>query len=401
MSKRITLLSVVIVVVATMGSIMTSGVQAAVRRSPQIVGITSTPRGSYFDLKIKVVHGLLGSQTTTKTTVSIAGSQCVVPPSKSTCRLLRIKSLRRISLATTTYFGGGGKVAGKTVRYLVTDSDWVAQKSAEDVPLALPASVRKRPFDIRLPERASPTEKIPLVLLLHGYGSSGARQEAYMKFSAIADQKKFALISPDGTTNRNADKFWNAGSICCDFYNSQVDDEQYLMDLISYSVKKYSLDKNRIYVVGHSNGGAMAYRLACKRPNTFAAVASLAGIGQFELTSCNGSSPLGSLHIHGTNDESVAFGGGFRFGKPYVGANPMAQRSALMNACQDRVALSRGFIDLVRDLPGDETEMFGWRNCARQVRNELWVINNGRHSPALAASFSSAVYDFLDDHIIE
>ena len=38
----------------------------------------------------------------------------------------------------------------------------------------------------------------PLIVLLHGYTSSGAGQDSYMGFSAIADTYGFLLVSPDG-----------------------------------------------------------------------------------------------------------------------------------------------------------------------------------------------------------
>ena len=38
-----------------------------------------------------------------------------------------------------------------------------------------------------------------------------------------------------------------------------------------------TVDPQRIYVVGHSNGGFMSYRLACTRADRIAAIVSLAG----------------------------------------------------------------------------------------------------------------------------
>ena len=39
----------------------------------------------------------------------------------------------------------------------------------------------------------------PLVVLLHGYTSSGQGQDAYMGFSALADRYGFLFVAPDGT----------------------------------------------------------------------------------------------------------------------------------------------------------------------------------------------------------
>ena len=49
------------------------------------------------------------------------------------------------------------------------------------------------------------------------------------------------------------------------------------LDLIDYMVNNYSVDKQRIYACGLSNGGFMSYYLACNLPNKIAAIASVAG----------------------------------------------------------------------------------------------------------------------------
>ena len=68
----------------------------------------------------------------------------------------------------------------------------------------------------------------PLVVLLHGYGSSGEGQESYMQFGALVDTHGFLLVHPDGTqeaTGRNA-RFWNASQACCNFGGSTIDDSK-------------------------------------------------------------------------------------------------------------------------------------------------------------------------------
>ena len=59
----------------------------------------------------------------------------------------------------------------------------------------------------------------PLIVLLHGYTSSGAGQDSYMGFSDIADDYGFLLVAPDGDKEAGGDenRFWNASSACCNF----------------------------------------------------------------------------------------------------------------------------------------------------------------------------------------
>jgi len=39
---------------------------------------------------------------------------------------------------------------------------------------------------------------VPLVVLLHGYTSSGASQDSYMGFSDLADRYGYIMVAPDG-----------------------------------------------------------------------------------------------------------------------------------------------------------------------------------------------------------
>jgi polyhydroxybutyrate depolymerase len=57
-----------------------------------------------------------------------------------------------------------------------------------------------------------------------------------------------------------------------------------------------------------SNGGMMAYRLACEMADTFRAVASVTGTDG--TLSCTPTRPISVLHIHAKNDDHVLFDGG-------------------------------------------------------------------------------------------
>jgi polyhydroxybutyrate depolymerase len=219
-----------------------------------------------------------------------------------------------------------------------------------------------------------------------------------MNLKSVAEKEKFLLVIPDGSENPRRERFWNAGPICCDFFNSRVDDENFLLDLVQYASRMHQVNQQRMYLIGHSNGGAMAYRMACKHPELFSAIASLAGIGQYEVSECRRTAPLGVLHIHGTADQEVNYQGGLRYGKPYVGAIELVERWALMNGCDGAVQSSDLTFDLVRNIAGADARVTNWTTCASGVKTELWTIPEGSHVPALTQSFSSLVYAFLTRH---
>src|SRR5262249_45644628 len=120
-----------------------------------------------------------------------------------------------------------------------------------------------RPASVYVPA-AAPNEALPLVLLLHGYGSTGSELEGIMRFGAVAESKRFLYCFPDGTKDKNGAQFWNASEACCDGFDTGVDDSGYLQGLIEAIGTRFPLDRKRVFVVGHSNGGFMAYRMACE-----------------------------------------------------------------------------------------------------------------------------------------
>lgn len=398
-TSRVTGLFVFAVILSVQILSQHSNVAASSATAPQIQAVISTKRGNTFDLKILVQHGSRGrSRESVTTYITSNGGRCIVESAKNHCT---IRSVRRDSLLTfaiITRISKSSSLRGTSLAYRVGLRDWHRVfPTTTTTTIHLPQSVQGRSFALYSPFDSS-TQVLPLVVLLHGYGSNADLQESYMGLRLLAEERRFRLLLPNGTENPQRAQFWNAGPVCCDFFSSGIDDEKFLMDLVSHVSHTYAVDRGRIYLIGHSNGGAMAYRLSCHHPGVFAAVASLAGIGQYEVADCNRSSSIGSLHIHGTADDVVLYNGGLRNGRPYVGARSMIQRMAEINSCvssaQDNVAL----VDLVEDLPAAETHISRWNSCNRGVRTELWTIQDGAHIPWLSSQFSSLVYSFLAAH---
>lgn len=364
--------------------------------APRFISIVSIKSGSTYNLKVKVQHGHREeSASIISTRVSASSKSCVVPRGSSSCVLRGLKKGLLLKFSVMTQFKSAASLKGKSFKYRVGDKDWKA--SIPSTTTTLPASLSSRSFSIYAPSQSA-GRSLPLVLLLHGYGSSGSLQETYMNLKSVAEREKFLLVVPDGTLNSKRERFWNAGSICCDFFNSRVDDEQFLLDLVRHASKMHQVDQQKMYLIGHSNGGAMAYRMACHHPEVFSAVASLAGISQYETSACKRSSPTGVLHIHGTADQEVNYRGGLRYGKPYVGAFENGERWASLNDCGAAVQGADATIDLVRNIQGVDTRVSNWTSCSDGVRTELWTIAEGIHVPALMPNFSSLVYAFLKGH---
>ncbi len=254
------------------------------------------------------------------------------------------------------------------------------------------------PVIIHEPSDYNPEVPTPLVLLLHGYSNTGAEQESYMQFEPLIDQYGYFYLHPDGTTDALGFQFWNATDACCNFNGSGVDDSGYLLALIDEMKSLYNIDDRRVYLIGHSNGGFMSYRMACDHPETIAAIASLAGATFYNPNDCTPAAAVHTLQIHGTNDAVIRYDGGSLFGVPYPGAEETVETWVINNDCvlEGEVLPS---VDLVANIPGDETVVTRYAtDCTPGGSAELWTIEGGVHSPLLSDDFSRLVIEFLLSH---
>ena len=161
-----------------------------------------------------------------------------------------------------------------------------------------------RNYRVYVPAVYSNTAAVPLILNHHGYTSNAFEQEFYGNFKPIADTANIILVHPNGTVDQNGDQYWN------NFDGSSVDDVGFLSTLIDTITSRYTIDPNRIYSTGMSNGGFMSYDLACFLSNRIAAIASVTGAMIYtHMASCNPTHPMPVMQVHGTADPTVPYAG--------------------------------------------------------------------------------------------
>ncbi|MEJ7729009.1 MAG: alpha/beta fold hydrolase [Polyangiaceae bacterium] len=265
-----------------------------------------------------------------------------------------------------------------------------------------------RPVEVFVPSSYDPGTPVPLVLLLHGYTATGALQEAYFQIEPQAEARGFLYAHPDGTQESGGSQFWNATDACCDLYGSDVDDSAYLAQVIEDIKAAYSVDAKRVYVMGHSNGGFMSYRMACDHADVIAGIASLAGAMFGDPADCKASEPVNVLQIHGDVDDTILYEGGSIVGNAYPSAATTVADWVSIDGC-DATGTAGAPLDLATradfqdsgsaELPGTETEVVvHGAGCKPGGHVELWTIAGGSHVPGLSPGFAPAVIDFLMAH---
>jgi polyhydroxybutyrate depolymerase len=252
------------------------------------------------------------------------------------------------------------------------------------------------PVTVHVPssyEAGSPTA---VVMLLHGYTSSGQETEAYLQLLPLAEQLGFFYLYPNGTSDFLGNNFWNATDGCCNFFGSSEDDSAYLRALLDEVAAQLTVDPERVFILGHSNGGFMAHRMACDHAGFIRAIVSVAGATYSDPADCVPQAPVRVLQIHGTADGTIAFEGGSTPSGPYPGAVETVETWAEKNGCTLKPDTSLPAIDLEGALAGPETDISLYADgCAPGGVVELWTIQGGEHVPVLSVNFHTLVGDFL------
>ena len=252
---------------------------------------------------------------------------------------------------------------------------------------------------VKVPESYSASEAHPLIILLHGYTSSGRSQDSYFQVSDLADDYGFLFAAPDGVREPSGDenRFWNASDACCNFFGLEVDDSGYIRSIIDEMKQRYNVDENRVFLIGHSNGGFMSFRMAYEHSDAVAAIASLAGANHVEQREAP-ENPVHILQIHGTNDETIGYQGGDIQDNRYPSALQSVRRWANYNGCSQS-GVGRELRDLEASLPGHESGVLKFEvGCKSGGSAELWTIASGTHVPVLSDTFAAQVVEWLLAH---
>jgi polyhydroxybutyrate depolymerase len=166
-----------------------------------------------------------------------------------------------------------------------------------------------RPYALQIPSRLDPAKPLPLLIVLHGLGSSGAGVRRYYHTDALADELGMLIAYPEGSVAAGDDHWFEPTK-----RSWNEPDVAYLDALIDDLRAKQAIDPKRVYVAGLSNGGYMAYRYACERAERVAAIVVRSGVMRTDTSRCKPSEPVAVLHVHGTADRLLPYEGGLVLG---------------------------------------------------------------------------------------
>jgi predicted esterase/4-amino-4-deoxy-L-arabinose transferase-like glycosyltransferase len=151
----------------------------------------------------------------------------------------------------------------------------------------------RRKYRLLVPAHTDPAEQFPLVLFLHGGGARGDdNRHQLLTLPALLARpdyrKRFPcfVLAPQCP----ADRDWKR-------------EAPLVLDLLDQVLRDHPIDSRRVYLTGHSMGGGGAWSLAALRPDFFAAVVPVAGVGDWQDASVLANVPVWA--VHGAADRIV------------------------------------------------------------------------------------------------
>ena len=228
-----------------------------------------------------------------------------------------------------------------------------------------------RSYNIFVPNSYNTLEPVPLLLCLHGYGSNQDVIMEYTDFNAIASSENFIVIYPQGSL-LNGISHWNVGGWTSD---SLVDDIGFIDLIIDTVSDSYSINEDRIYSTGMSNGGYMSFLLACQLSEKIAAIASVTGSMTPEMfNSCEPQRAISILQMHGTSDGVVPYEGNPQW---TIGINDIMNYWKTHNNCN----VSSTIVDLpdIYTFDNSSVQEITFSNGDNNTMVKHYKVNGGEH----------------------
>ncbi len=232
-----------------------------------------------------------------------------------------------------------------------------------------------RTYSVYMPSSYKTYVPAPILLVFHGAGSNSEAMAGLTGLDKVAERAGFLVVYPQGIDYR-----WHAG-LDTGSAAAQVNDLGFVRALLTRLESDYSVDRQRVYATGFSNGAFFTQRLACAMTTDFAAVASVSGqMSQALSKVCKPTRPISVLLVHGTDDPIV----------PYDGDSVPGSRGTLLSvaataafwkhadACPGRGAS----VKLPDASPADGTHVQRETHagCAAGTEVTLYTVKHGGHT---------------------
>jgi polyhydroxybutyrate depolymerase len=282
------------------------------------------------------------------------------------------------ALATVALMGATG--ATNTAAGAIRPRDAVAAATGpcaggiggRSTTLRVAAAGRTRTIIVHTPTGDTGRTPIPLVLNLHGSGSTAPAQEAFTGMDATANTDGFLVAYPQGAIAASSGFDWNVPGQPLlggrPAPRGSADDVAFLSQAITYLSQHYCVDTNRVFATGFSGGARLASQLGCDQSARVAAIAPVSGLRR--PTPCPTTRPVPVISFHGTADPVDPYNGN---GQRYwtYSVPDAAQRWATQDGCSSTPSTTK---------PAAGAELTTYGGCGGSAAVELYTINGAGHT---------------------
>lgn len=264
---------------------------------------------------------------------------------------------------------------------------------------------RIRTYTLNLPPVYYDSSRFALVTAMHGGGGDAGQFESSSKLTDKANAAHFIVVYPEGvqSTGPLKARTWNAGG-CCDYaVENNIDDVQFISRLADKLMLQYKINPKKLYATGHSNGGMMAYRLACELSNKIAAIAVNA-CSMVATQPCNPLRPVPVLHMHAAPNTHVPYQGGKGTGFSNAYFPPVDSVLNVWSAINGCAAPP----EIVAE---DKYTFTQWTDCDNNVTVQYYLTEDGGHAwpgalsgragsdePSTAINANDLLWDFFQQY---
>ena len=250
---------------------------------------------------------------------------------------------------------------------------------------------RTRRYRTYVPAGLPAGSAVPLVIALHGGLGTSSQFAANSGLNGFADSNRFIAVYPDGIGNQSDGtgyQTWNGGYCCGPAATQSVNDVAFIRDLVVKLRTTMPIDPRRVYAMGHSNGGILAYKLACQLSGVIGAIGVQAGSNI--IAGCQPTNPVSVFHLHGTADTNMPINGGKGSGVSttiFVAARNAVDAMATVNGCN--VSSPKPLVTTNTDVTA-----LSWTGCRSNSEVKFVTVNGATHAwmGHAAQSASSASY---------
>ncbi len=240
----------------------------------------------------------------------------------------------------------------------------------------------RRSYFVHVPPLRALATPRPVILALHGAFSTARSFERETGLSELADREGFLVIYPQGIGLFDLLRHWNSGHCCGKARKMNLDDVDFVLGAVDDVALQLPVDRSRIYVMGYSNGGMLAYRIAAERSDVVAAVAAIsATVGgspsadEPEWVVSRPARPVPVLAVHGRDDESVPYAGGSTVKSRGKNSTISVARSIGLwidaDGCESQ--------PLVERMHGGRVERKTWSACGADSEVTLYSLDGWGH----------------------